>query len=201
MHILLKNMLWILIDRPYCRLRSFQTKKTCFCYFFLNRLWPKKTKGWKPRRKQYQRGSNPTWTGYCILKILFCFGFLHIIVKLHLRKHEKLVSHNKHITFCWIWSKLLQNCSQSSLQFKDQVVREVVDRMCSEFSGQCCTHRASDPPAEEPSTSGTQKATSSTTLRASSSTPNCSICKGPATGGGYQCRWECPKTCLTNDTL
>ncbi|KTG47841.1 hypothetical protein cypCar_00003898 [Cyprinus carpio] len=74
-------------------------------------------------------------------------------------------------------------------RFKDQVVREVVDRMCSEFSGQCCTHRALDPPAEEPSTSGTQKATSSTTLRASSSTPNCSSCKGPATGGGYQCRF------------
>lgn len=85
---------------------------------------------------------------------------------------------------------LFQNGSPSTLQFKDQVVREVVDRMCSEFSGQCCTHKASDPPAEEPSTSGTQKATSSTTQRASSSTPNCSSCKGPATGGGYQCRWE-----------
>uniref|UniRef100_A0A8C2DIM8 NBR1 autophagy cargo receptor a n=1 Tax=Cyprinus carpio TaxID=7962 RepID=A0A8C2DIM8_CYPCA len=80
-------------------------------------------------------------------------------------------------------------------RFKDQVVREVVDRMCSEFSGQCCTHRASDPPAEEPSTSGTQKATSSTTLRASSSTPNCSSCKGPATGGGYQCS-VCPSCIL-----
>ncbi|XP_042591524.1 next to BRCA1 gene 1 protein-like isoform X1 [Cyprinus carpio] len=80
-------------------------------------------------------------------------------------------------------------------RFKDQVVREVVDRMCSEFSGQCCTHRALDPPAEEPSTSGTQKATSSTTLRASSSTPNCSSCKGPATGGGYQCS-VCPSCIL-----
>lgn len=80
-------------------------------------------------------------------------------------------------------------------RFKDQVVREVVDRMCSEFSGQCCTHKASDPPAEEPSTSGTQKATSSTTQRASSSTPNCSSCKGPATGGGYQCS-VCPSCIL-----
>ncbi|XP_052467501.1 NBR1 autophagy cargo receptor a isoform X3 [Carassius gibelio] len=80
-------------------------------------------------------------------------------------------------------------------RFKDQVVREVVDRMCSEFSAQCCTHRASDPPAEEPSTSGTQKATSSTTLRASSSTLNCSSCKGPATGGGYQCS-VCPSCIL-----
>ncbi|KAI4873504.1 hypothetical protein NFI96_032592 [Prochilodus magdalenae] len=75
-------------------------------------------------------------------------------------------------------------------RFKDQVVREVVDRMCSEFSGQCCTHRASDHPSEEPSTSGTQMATvSSTTPRASNPTPNCSSCKGPATGGGYHCRF------------
>ncbi|XP_051968489.1 NBR1 autophagy cargo receptor a isoform X2 [Xyrauchen texanus] len=80
-------------------------------------------------------------------------------------------------------------------RFKDQVVREVVDRMCSEFSGQCCTHRTSDPPAEEPSTSGTQKPSSSTTQRASSSTPNCSSCKGPATGGGYQCS-VCPSCIL-----
>ncbi|XP_051530206.1 next to BRCA1 gene 1 protein-like isoform X3 [Myxocyprinus asiaticus] len=80
-------------------------------------------------------------------------------------------------------------------RFKDQVVREVVDRMCSEFSGQCCTHRASDPPAEEPSTSGTQKPASSTAQRASSSTPNCSSCKGPATGGGYQCS-VCPSCIL-----
>ncbi|XP_056627161.1 NBR1 autophagy cargo receptor a isoform X1 [Triplophysa dalaica] len=80
-------------------------------------------------------------------------------------------------------------------RFKDQVVREVVDRMCSEFSGQCCTHKAPDPPTEEPSTSGTQKTTSSTTQRASSSTPNCSSCKGPATGGGYQCS-VCPSCIL-----
>ncbi|XP_026861862.2 NBR1 autophagy cargo receptor a isoform X1 [Electrophorus electricus] len=80
-------------------------------------------------------------------------------------------------------------------RFKDQVVREVVDKMCSEFSGQCCTHRA-DHPSEEPSTSGTQMATvSSTTQRTSSSTPNCSSCKGPATGGGYHCS-VCPSCIL-----
>ncbi|KAF5906334.1 BRCA1 1 protein-like isoform X1, partial [Clarias magur] len=78
-------------------------------------------------------------------------------------------------------------------RFKDQVVREVVDKMCSEFSGQCCTHRASDPP-EEPRTSGTQLAVvSSTTQR--TSTPNCSSCKGPATGGGYHCS-VCPSCIL-----
>ncbi|XP_066521994.1 NBR1 autophagy cargo receptor a isoform X2 [Hoplias malabaricus] len=81
-------------------------------------------------------------------------------------------------------------------RFKDQVVREVVDRMCSEFSGQCCTHRASDHPSEEPSTSGTQMPTvSSTTPRTSNSTPNCSSCKGPATGGGYHCS-VCPSCIL-----
>ncbi|KAI5623246.1 next to BRCA1protein 1 protein [Silurus asotus] len=78
-------------------------------------------------------------------------------------------------------------------RFKDQVVREVVDKMCSEFSGQCCTHRASDPP-EEPRTSGTQMAVvSSTTQR--TSIPNCSSCKGPATGGGYHCS-VCPSCIL-----
>ncbi|XP_049320626.1 NBR1 autophagy cargo receptor a isoform X2 [Astyanax mexicanus] len=81
-------------------------------------------------------------------------------------------------------------------RFKDQVVREVVDRMCSEFTGQCCTHRASDHPSEEPSTSGAQMATvSSTTPRTSNSTPNCSSCKGPATGGGYHCS-VCPSCIL-----
>lgn len=122
---------------------------------------------------------------------------------LHLKKNVKLIIELVfYRSFCWFWFKMLQKFSLSyqkviyCLQFKDQVVREVVDKMCSEFSGQCCTHRALDPPAEEPSTSGTQKATSSTTLRASSSTPNCSSCKGPATGGGYQCRWDCPKTCF-----
>ncbi|XP_076856578.1 NBR1 autophagy cargo receptor a isoform X2 [Brachyhypopomus gauderio] len=80
-------------------------------------------------------------------------------------------------------------------RFKDQVVREVVDKMCSEFSGQCCTHRV-DHTSEEPSTSGTQMATvSSTTPRTSSSTPMCSSCKGPATGGGYHCS-VCPSCIL-----
>ncbi|XP_072523209.1 NBR1 autophagy cargo receptor a [Salminus brasiliensis] len=81
-------------------------------------------------------------------------------------------------------------------RFKDQVVREVVDRMCSEFSGQCCTHRASDHPSEEPSTSGAQMATvSSTTPRTSNPAPNCTSCKGPATGGGYHCS-VCPSCIL-----
>ncbi|XP_062859159.1 NBR1 autophagy cargo receptor a [Trichomycterus rosablanca] len=80
-------------------------------------------------------------------------------------------------------------------RFKDQVVREVVDKMCSEFSGQCCTHKGSDHnTTEEPRTSGTQLATvSSTTPR--TSTPNCSSCKGPATGGGYHCS-VCPSCIL-----
>ncbi|XP_030629716.1 NBR1 autophagy cargo receptor a [Chanos chanos] len=81
-------------------------------------------------------------------------------------------------------------------KFKDQVVREVVDKMCTEFSGQCCTHRSSDPHSEEPGPSGAQVSkVSSTTARTTSSTPNCSSCKGPATGGGYQCS-VCPSCIL-----
>ncbi len=166
--------------------------------FFLKQAVAKVNKGMKTEEEAV-----PTWFKSYMDRVLYSKNIILLWIFAYNSEIalEKLVSHNKQITSCWIWSKLLQNCSQSSLQFKDQVVREVVDRMCSEFSGQCCTHRDSDPPAEEPSTSGTQKATSSTTLRVSSSTPNCSSCKGPATGGGYQCRWECPKTCLTHDTL
>lgn len=82
-------------------------------------------------------------------------------------------------------------------KFKDQVVKEVVDKMCREFSGQCCTHRGPGQRAEEPSTSGAQgPAVSSTTgVTTSSSTPTCSNCKGPATGGGYQCS-VCPSCIL-----
>uniref|UniRef100_A0A672HVJ4 NBR1 autophagy cargo receptor a n=1 Tax=Salarias fasciatus TaxID=181472 RepID=A0A672HVJ4_SALFA len=35
-----------------------------------------------------------------------------------------------------------------SPQFKDEVVKEVVERMCTDFSGQCCTHKASEGPGE-----------------------------------------------------
>ncbi|XP_012670051.2 NBR1 autophagy cargo receptor a [Clupea harengus] len=82
-------------------------------------------------------------------------------------------------------------------KFKDQVVKEVVDKMCSEFSGQCCTHRGPGQRSEEPGTSATQGPTVSSTTGVpfGSSTPTCSSCKGPATGGGYQCS-VCPSCIL-----
>ncbi|XP_028845147.1 next to BRCA1 gene 1 protein-like [Denticeps clupeoides] len=73
-------------------------------------------------------------------------------------------------------------------KFKDQVVMEVVGKMCSEFSGQCCMHHSQAPPPAEPGTSAAQTAiVSSTTAPSTSSTPTCSSCKGQAKGGGYQC--------------
>ncbi|XP_041938470.1 NBR1 autophagy cargo receptor a isoform X1 [Alosa sapidissima] len=82
-------------------------------------------------------------------------------------------------------------------KFKDQVVKEVVDKMCSEFSGQCCTHRGPGQRSEEPGTSGSQGPiiSSTTGVTSSSSSPTCSSCKGPATGGGYQCS-VCPSCIL-----
>ncbi|XP_062381600.1 NBR1 autophagy cargo receptor a isoform X3 [Sardina pilchardus] len=83
-------------------------------------------------------------------------------------------------------------------KFKDQVVKEVVDKMCSEFSGQCCTHRGPGQRPEEPGTSSGSQGpiiSSTTGVTSSSSTPTCSSCKGPATGGGYQCS-VCPSCIL-----
>lgn len=86
-------------------------------------------------------------------------------------------------------------------KFKDQVVREAVEKICLEFSGQCCIHK----PLGGGSVSGTAGAVrgeavgsgegqlvpevSSSVLPGapSSSTPPCSACRGQTTGGGYQC--------------
>uniref|UniRef100_H3CF10 NBR1 autophagy cargo receptor b n=1 Tax=Tetraodon nigroviridis TaxID=99883 RepID=H3CF10_TETNG len=66
-------------------------------------------------------------------------------------------------------------------KFKDQVVREAVEKICREFSGQCCIHK----PAEAQQV---PEVSSSTLPGApSSSTPPCSSCRGQTTGGGYQC--------------
>ncbi|XP_055008968.1 next to BRCA1 gene 1 protein [Boleophthalmus pectinirostris] len=86
-------------------------------------------------------------------------------------------------------------------KFKDQVVREAVEKICREFSGQCCIHKpvggatvggaassgrgeavgAAEPPlVPEVSSSALPGAPTS-------STPPCSACRGQTTGGGYQC--------------
>ncbi|KAM9411361.1 next to BRCA1 gene 1 protein-like isoform 4-T4 [Salvelinus alpinus] len=91
-------------------------------------------------------------------------------------------------------------------KFKDEVVKEVVERMCSDFSGQCCTHKAPNPggPLEAlgavggVNIKGPRVNSSSTGPPAYSSlgyTPECSKCKRPATDGAYQCR-VCPSCIL-----
>ncbi|XP_028267811.1 next to BRCA1 gene 1 protein isoform X2 [Parambassis ranga] len=86
-------------------------------------------------------------------------------------------------------------------KFKDQVVREAVEKICREFSGQCCIHKplgggggaggVGGGRGEAVGGADTQQVpevTSSTLPGApSSSTPPCSSCRGQTTGGGYQC--------------
>ncbi|XP_055744852.1 next to BRCA1 gene 1 protein-like [Salvelinus fontinalis] len=66
-------------------------------------------------------------------------------------------------------------------KFKDQVVREAVEKICREFSGQCCIHKPIGAEAQIP------EVTSSTLPGGPSSTPACSSCRGQTAGGGYQC--------------
>ncbi|XP_029996565.1 next to BRCA1 gene 1 protein isoform X2 [Sphaeramia orbicularis] len=85
-------------------------------------------------------------------------------------------------------------------KFKDQVVREAVEKICREFSGQCCIHKPLGGGAGSAGGGGRGEAVggaeaqlvpevSSSTLPGapSSSTPPCSSCRGQTTGGGYQC--------------
>ncbi|XP_068193495.1 next to BRCA1 gene 1 protein isoform X2 [Antennarius striatus] len=89
-------------------------------------------------------------------------------------------------------------------KFKDQVVREAVEKICREFSGQCCIHKplggggggggAGGGGGGRGEAGGGAEAqqvpeVSSSALPGapSSSTPPCSSCRGQTTGGGYQC--------------
>lgn len=87
-------------------------------------------------------------------------------------------------------------------KFKDQVVREAVEKICREFSGQCCIHKplggggggtvgGGGGRGEAVGGAEAQQVpeVSSSTLPGapSSSTPPCSACRGQTTGGGYQC--------------
>lgn len=86
-------------------------------------------------------------------------------------------------------------------KFKDQVVREAVEKICREFSGQCCIHKPLGASGgagvggggRGEAAGGTEAhqvpEVSSSTLPGapSSSTPPCSSCRGQTTGGGYQC--------------
>ncbi|KAL4660472.1 next to BRCA1 gene 1 protein [Arapaima gigas] len=81
-------------------------------------------------------------------------------------------------------------------KFKDQVVKEAVERICQEFSGQCCIHRLPHLASSAPAGVDTQVPEVSSTLPgAVTSTPTCSSCQAQVTGGGYQCR-VCPSCTL-----
>lgn len=88
------------------------------------------------------------------------------------------------------------------VQFKDQVVREAVEKICREFSGQCCIHKPLGGGAVAVGGAGgrgeagggaeaqqvPEVSSSALPGAPSSSTPPCSSCRGQTTGGGYQCR-------------
>ncbi|KAJ8284487.1 hypothetical protein COCON_G00033370 [Conger conger] len=75
-------------------------------------------------------------------------------------------------------------------QFKDQVVKETVEKLCREFSGECCFH------ASPPVVAQTQAAeVSSSSICPTAPVPVCSSCLGQASGGGYRCS-VCPSCTL-----
>uniref|UniRef100_UPI0037E9B5A6 NBR1 autophagy cargo receptor a isoform X4 n=1 Tax=Semicossyphus pulcher TaxID=241346 RepID=UPI0037E9B5A6 len=83
-------------------------------------------------------------------------------------------------------------------KFKDEVVKEVVERMCSDFSGQCCTHKASDGPLEAIGASGGPigpRPGPSTSNGSLGYTPNCSSCNKLTSEGAYKCS-VCPSCIL-----
>lgn len=84
-------------------------------------------------------------------------------------------------------------------KFKDEVVKEVVERMCSDFSGQCCTHKSSDRGLEVNGASGGAplgpSAGPSTSNGSLGYTPNCSSCNKLTSDGAYKCS-VCPSCIL-----
>nr|XP_046232480.1 NBR1 autophagy cargo receptor a [Scatophagus argus] len=83
-------------------------------------------------------------------------------------------------------------------KFKDEVVKEVVERMCSDFSGQCCTHKSSDGPHEAGGAIGGPigpRPGPSTANGSLGYTPNCSSCNKLTSDGAYKCS-VCPSCIL-----
>ncbi|XP_068160939.1 NBR1 autophagy cargo receptor a isoform X3 [Antennarius striatus] len=83
-------------------------------------------------------------------------------------------------------------------KFKDEVVKEVVERMCSDFSGQCCTHKSSDGLREDGGASGGPigpRPGPSTSSGSLGYTPNCSSCNKLTSEGAYKCS-VCPSCIL-----
>ncbi|CAL8304962.1 unnamed protein product [Lota lota] len=85
-------------------------------------------------------------------------------------------------------------------KFKDEVVKEVVERMCNDFSGQCCTHKADDEPVAQGASGGApvvvpRVAPPSTSNTSLGYTPNCSSCNKLTSEGAYKCS-VCPSCIL-----
>ncbi|XP_053700079.1 NBR1 autophagy cargo receptor a isoform X2 [Synchiropus splendidus] len=84
-------------------------------------------------------------------------------------------------------------------KFKDEVVKEVVERMCSDFSGQCCTHKSPDGLSEASggATGGPvePRPGPSTSNGSLGYTPNCSSCNKLTSDGAYKCS-VCPSCIL-----
>ncbi|XP_026171459.1 NBR1 autophagy cargo receptor a isoform X1 [Mastacembelus armatus] len=83
-------------------------------------------------------------------------------------------------------------------KFKDEVVKEVVERMCSDFSGQCCTHKSSDGHPEASGACGGPigpRPGPSTSNGSLGYTPNCSSCNKLTSEGAYKCS-VCPSCIL-----
>ncbi|XP_055360302.1 NBR1 autophagy cargo receptor a isoform X2 [Betta splendens] len=83
-------------------------------------------------------------------------------------------------------------------KFKDEVVKEVVERMCSDFSGQCCTHKSPDGPHDAIGAAGGPmgpRPGPSTSGGSLGYTPNCSNCNKLTSEGAYKCS-VCPSCIL-----
>ncbi|CAL8305496.1 unnamed protein product [Boreogadus saida] len=88
-------------------------------------------------------------------------------------------------------------------KFKDEVVKEVVERMCNDFSGQCCTHKAEDEAGGQGASGGgpppavvvPRAAPPSTSNTSLGYTPNCSSCNKLTSEGAYKCS-VCPSCIL-----
>ncbi|KAM9715696.1 LOW QUALITY PROTEIN: NBR1 autophagy cargo receptor a [Menidia menidia] len=87
-------------------------------------------------------------------------------------------------------------------KFKDEVVKEVVERMCSDFSGQCCTHKSTDGLLEAGEAGGGADGGPvgptpgpSTSHGSLGYTPNCSSCNKLTSEGAYKCS-VCPSCIL-----
>ncbi|KAM4524772.1 NBR1 autophagy cargo receptor a isoform 1-T1 [Odontesthes bonariensis] len=80
-------------------------------------------------------------------------------------------------------------------KFKDEVVKEVVERMCNDFSGQCCTHKSSDGLLEASGGPVGPRPGPSTSNGSLGYTPNCSSCNKLTSEGAYKCS-VCPSCIL-----